>query len=211
MKRTPSDHEDLWARIFRELDDKGCQMLRVSKVAAHVSAADCKTDMEREECRNDLVDDLAKKGAKMHAVPLQAIAAVKNRKRLTEDIQRMQVAILKLHDASRKKIGREQLNARVENIIDELKLRAQYQHVKLSDRWKQRKITLLGHILRAPADDPMEQILFEQGTDGPRIEHTRGVGKLRANWFVESCRDAYTNVIPTPNLMSKASHKSGFW
>ena len=90
-------------------------MLRVSKVAAHVSAADCKTDMEREERRNDLVDDLAKKGAKMHAVPLQAIAAVKNRKRLTEDIQRMQVAILKLHDASRKKIGREQLNARVEN------------------------------------------------------------------------------------------------
>ena len=38
-------------------------------------------------------------------------------------------------------IDREWTNRRV---IDELKLRAQYQHVKLSDRWKQRKITLLG-------------------------------------------------------------------
>ena len=86
-------------------------------------------------------------------------------------------------------IDREWTNRKV---VDELKLRAQYQHVKLSDRWQQRKITLLGHILRAPADDPMKQILFEQGTDRPRIEHTRRVGKPRANWFVESCRDAYT-------------------
>ena len=79
-------------------------MFRVSKVAAHISAADCKADMEREQKRrNDLVEDLAKKGAKMHAVPPQAIAAVKDRKRHTEDIQRMQVAILKLRDASRKK------------------------------------------------------------------------------------------------------------
>ena len=50
----------------------------------------------------------------MHAVPLQAVAAVKDRKRLTEDIQRMQIAILKLREASNKKMGCEQLNARVE-------------------------------------------------------------------------------------------------
>ena len=74
-------------------------------------------------------------------------------------------------------IDREWTNQKV---VDELKLRAQYQHVKLSDRWKQRKITLLGHILRAPADDPMKQILFEQGTDRPRIEHTRRVGKAKS-------------------------------
>ena len=62
-------------------------------------------------------------------------------------------------------------------VVSELHLRAQYQHVKLSDKRKQRKLTLLGHILRAPSDDPMKQILFEQGTDRPRIEHTRRVGR----------------------------------
>ena len=55
----------------------------------------------------------------------------------------------------------------------------------------------IGHILRAPSDDPVKQTLFEQGTDRPRIEHTRRVGKPRANWFVEApCRDADTACDP---------------
>ena len=46
----------------------------------------------------------------------------------------------------------------------------------------------------------MKQILFEQGTDRPRREHTRRVGKPRANWFVETCKDAFTTCDPNTNF-----------
>ena len=71
-----------------------------------------------------------------------------------------------------------------------------YKHIPLSLKWKQRKITLLGHILRCAPNDPMHEVLFEQGTYTPRIEHIKRVGKPRAKWLLESCSDAYAIIHP---------------
>ena len=69
---------------------------------------------------------------------------------------------------------------------------SKYKHVRLSEAWRRCKITLFGHILRSPPADPMRQVLFEQGTYAPRIEFIRRVGKRRANWLSETCKEACT-------------------
>ena len=46
-------------------------------------------------------------------------------------------------------------------------------------------------MLRSPATDPMRQVLFQQGTYAPRNEHARRVGKPRANWLIESSKEAF--------------------
>ena len=88
----------------------------------------------------------------------------------------------------------------------------------LSLKWKQRKIASLGQILRCAPNDPMREVLFEQGTYAPGIEHIKRVGKPRANWLLESCSDAYAIIHPgsqfeTNNqqhwtdIVSKAVHR----
>ena len=60
-----------------------------------------------------------------------------------------------------------------------------------SDMWIQKKIKLLGHIIRSHNQDPMKQVLFEPYTLTPRIEHSRRAGKPRAHWLIETYADAY--------------------
>ena len=57
-------------------------------------------------------------------------------------------------------------------VIDTLTERYGYVHTKLSSTWKKRKVVLLGHVLRAPPNDPMREVLFEAGTNLPRAAHT---------------------------------------
>ena len=48
-------------------------------------------------------------------------------------------------------------------------------------------------------DINISEVLFETGTFRPRIEHIRRVGKPRANWLLETYKDAHTmigNVTP---------------
>ena len=61
---------------------------------------------------------------------------------------------------------------------------------------KNNKTRLLGHILRAPQDDPMREVLFESGTLRPCIEHCRRVGKPRAQWLFETYQGAYAQISP---------------
>ena len=84
-------------------------------------------------------------------------------------------------------------------VLHELSQRYGYKHIRLSTKWKHKKITLLGHIIRAESEDPMREVLFETGTFRPRVEHIRRVGKPRANWLIEPYKDAHTiidNVTP---------------
>ena len=84
-------------------------------------------------------------------------------------------------------------------VLHELSQRYGYKHIRLSTKWKHKKITLLGHIIRAESEDPMREVLFETGTFRPRVEHIRRVGKPRANWLIETYKDAHTiidNVTP---------------
>ena len=85
-----------------------------------------------------------------------------------------------------------------QKVIRTLTETAKYKHVRLSETWRKRKITLSAHILRSPTTGPMRQVLFEQGTYAPRIEHTRRVGKPRANWLIETCKEAF--VISNPHI-----------
>ena len=90
-------------------------------------------------------------------------------------------------------VNREWTNQKV---IDTLEHRFKYSPTKLSIRWKNNKLRLLGHILRAPQDDPMREVLFESGTLRPRIEHCIRGGKSQAQWLFETCQDAYAQISP---------------
>ena len=46
-------------------------------------------------------------------------------------------------------------------------------------------------ILCASYDDPMREIIFENGINYPRPIHTRRIGKPRANWLIETYKDAW--------------------
>ena len=88
-------------------------------------------------------------------------------------------------------VDREWTNQKVSRTLTDT---AKYKHVRLSEKWetwRKRKITLLGHILRSHTTDPMTQVLLEQGTFAPRIEHTRRVGKPSASWLIETCKEAF--------------------
>ena len=90
-------------------------------------------------------------------------------------------------------------------------LRTQHQvHVrKFSDLWLQRKITLLGHIIRSDPSDPMRQVLFEIGTLTPRIEFKKRVGKPRIQWLSATYEDAYKNMgYHTPFDFENSIHRT---
>ena len=68
-----------------------------------------------------------------------------------------------------------------QKVIDAFTERYGYVHTKLSSKWK-KQVVLLGHVLRAPQNDPMRHVLFEAGTNLPRAVHTRRVGKPSGYW-----------------------------
>ena len=76
-------------------------------------------------------------------------------------------------------------------VLHELSQKFGYKHIRLSTKWKHKKITLLGHITRAESEDPMREVLFATGTFRPRIEHIRRVGKPRANQLIETYKGAH--------------------
>ena len=67
---------------------------------------------------------------------------------------------------------------------------------KFSDLWLQRKITLLGHIIRSDPSDPMRQVLFEIGTLTPRVEFKKRVGKRRIQWLPTKMHIGTWDIIP---------------
>ena len=83
-----------------------------------------------------------------------------------------------------------------QRVVDTLWQTQKYKYVKLSVKWKQKKLTLLGHILRSPHNDPMREILFQPGKNTPRSEHVRRVGKPRANWLLDTFVEAYAVLHP---------------
>ena len=96
-----------------------------------------------------------------------------------------QIRIAQMH-LKRKCCGEYRMYSVGEWTDNEQHIRAQNQHVKLSDKRSSLKSP---YSLRAHSDDPMKQILFEPSTNRP--EHIRRVGRPRANWLVETCRDAF--------------------
>lgn len=88
-------------------------------------------------------------------------------------------------------IDRSMTNERVKDLIKHI-------HgipiVEFSQLWLDRKLQLLGHIIRANPQDPMRQVLFQPNCLTPRSEHTRRVGKPRAHWLIETYADAYRNM-----------------
>ena len=79
-----------------------------------------------------------------------------------------------------------------ERVKQELLNSHKFYYDTFSDTWRNRKVKLLGHIIRSHRYDPLRQVIFEKGTLVPRIEHTRRVGKPRANWLLETYKDAHT-------------------
>ena len=83
-----------------------------------------------------------------------------------------------------------------QRVVNTLTQAHNYTHVSLSAKWTSRKLTLLGHILRATSADPMREVLFHPHTNIPRQEHIRRVGKPRAHWLIETLQDAYKHIHP---------------
>ena len=61
---------------------------------------------------------------------------------------------------------------------------------QFSETWRQQKLKLLGHILRASRGDPLRQVLFEYGSNIPRIVHVKRCGRPKLDWFSESIKEA---------------------
>ena len=60
-----------------------------------------------------------------------------------------------------------------------------------SEYHKQKKANLLGHILRADAEDPLRQVSFQPGT-AYRVEYgKKRIGKPRQNWIHQTKKYVY--------------------
>ena len=59
---------------------------------------------------------------------------------------------------------------------------------KLSDFWRERRISLLGHILRADANFPLRQVIFENQTCVPQKPPYRRQGRPRVDWLTETVK-----------------------
>ena len=104
-------------------------------------------------------------------------------------IDALQMNMLRrIQQVPRANVNREWTNLAV---IEALQRTAQYEHEQLSEKWKKKKITLLGHILRSQNSDPLRQVLFESYTNCPRIDRMSRVGKPRAEWLHETCRETH--------------------
>jgi hypothetical protein len=76
-------------------------------------------------------------------------------------------------------------------VIEQLEQQHKYEHRPIATAWNMRKFKLLGHIIRAPGEDPLRQVVFETGVIFPRIEHMKRVGRPRANWVIETFNEAH--------------------
>ena len=84
-------------------------------------------------------------------------------------------------------IDREQTNARMYASIQQ-----QYgcTYESFGDTWRKTKCRLFGHILRAPRSDPLVQVTLNRDGVTPKNPAYRRPGRPRADWVVETYRDA---------------------
>ena len=57
--------------------------------------------------------------------------------------------------------------------------------------WRKTKLKLFGHILRSSPAGPLNQVLFASDNLHPRTVLKRRVGRLTADWFIETYAYAY--------------------
>ena len=60
-----------------------------------------------------------------------------------------------------------------------------------------RKLTLLGHIIRAKGrnkDDPMFNVTFASSSGKPKLRNERRVGRPRLKWITETMKSAWYNI-----------------
>lgn len=91
-------------------------------------------------------------------------------------------------------------------VIDTLRQQHNIKVHRFSDMWKAQKLSLLGHVLRASQHDPMRQVIFEGPTKIPRICHCKRVGKPRADWLIETMKDAL-HALGTGEVPEKLSNE----
>ena len=78
-----------------------------------------------------------------------------------------------------------------------------FQH--FSDTWKHAKLKLFGHILRTDRADPLFQVTFSRDGLHPREHGPRRQGRPRADWLIESFRDAYNLVIGNQSVFDPSN------
>ena len=59
-------------------------------------------------------------------------------------------------------------------------------------RRKNRKLRLLGHILRSNCANPVLEVMFQIGTNKPRTEHFRRACTPKTTWLVEIYADVFS-------------------
>ena len=57
--------------------------------------------------------------------------------------------------------------------------------------WKNQKLKLFGHILRANHKDPLRQVLFSYNSFAPRNIPLKRRGRPKLDWLQETIKDAY--------------------
>ena len=60
-----------------------------------------------------------------------------------------------------------------------------------SQVWKNQKLKLFGHILRANHKDPLRQVLFSYSSFSPKNFPMKRIGRPRLDWLQETIKDAY--------------------
>ena len=60
-----------------------------------------------------------------------------------------------------------------------------------SQVWKNQKLKLFGHILRANHKDPLRQVLFSYNSFAPRNIPLKRRGRPKLDWLQETIKDAY--------------------
>ena len=83
-------------------------------------------------------------------------------------------------------IDRTQSNQKVWDKVAQYEVHMQ----RISVTWKEAKLKLMGHILRASRYDALRQVIFETGTNAPKSVHCKRVGRPRADWVIETLKDA---------------------
>ena len=72
-----------------------------------------------------------------------------------------------------------------------------------SETINQRKLKLLGHIIRADQTDPIRQVTFENESVRPRFKGYRRVGKPRLNWTKNNIQKVWKIIEPTADANNK--------
>ena len=61
----------------------------------------------------------------------------------------------------------------------------------------------MGHVLRAQEDDPMRQVVFEQGTYKERRSYKIRPGRPKPSWIINTMKDAWDEIakVETPDQL----------